>query len=116
MHNALLAVAMLLSQDPDLGSAPAVEGAPAPPSWEIFVGVAGGLRTDNPGGGAAGLLGVNRRVFSWLRPELSVGLGMYATPLDAVIPIKIGARLEWPCDAWIKPYIFLAFAHVHELG
>ena len=30
--------------------------------------------------------------------------------------IKIGARLEWPSDARIKPYLFLAFAHLHELG
>jgi hypothetical protein len=111
MHNALLAVAMLLAQVPDVD-----EVALEAPSWELFVGVAGGLRTDHPGGGAVGLVGINRRVFSWLRPELSVGLAMYATPLDAVIPIKIGTRLEWPSDAWIKPYLFVAFAHLHELG
>ncbi len=111
MLNALLAVSMCLSQ------APVEEAAePEPLKWEIFVGVGGGLRTDNPGGGGVGIIGVNRRLFSWLRPELSVGLGWYATPFDTVIPIRIGTRIEWPSDARLKPYLFIAFAHQHEMG
>lgn len=120
MLNALLVVSALISQAPAAEpeeAAPVVEeGPPAPHNWEVFVGLTGGLRTDNLGGGGIGLIGVNRRIFSWLRPELSVGLGWYATPLETVIAIKIGSRIEWPSDARVKPYLFVAFAHTHELG
>ncbi len=113
MLNALLVLSTMISQ------APAVEEVvleAAPSRWEVFVGLAGGLRTDSLGPGGIGLIGINRRVFSWLRPELSVGLGLFTAPLDALVAIKIGTRLEWPSDARIKPYLFLAFAHLHELG
>ncbi|MBS1150933.1 MAG: hypothetical protein H6Q89_2631 [Myxococcaceae bacterium] len=63
MLNALLVVAALLSQ------APVAEEVveEAPPKWEIFVGLTGGLRPDTVTGGGIGLLGINRRIFSWLR-------------------------------------------------
>ena len=112
MLNALLVVAALLSQAP----VAEVEAAPEPPKWEIFVGLTGGLRPDTVTGGGIGLLGINRRIFSWLRPEISVGLGLYEGPLDAVVAIKIGSRIEWPSDSRVKPYVFVAFAHLHELG
>ena len=112
MLNALLVVATLISQ------APAEEpvAAPEPNKWEIFVGLTGGLRTESTSFGGAGVLGINRRIFSWLRPELSVGLGLYDGPLDAVIPIRIGTRIEWPGDARVKPYLYVAFAHQHEMA
>jgi hypothetical protein len=119
MLNALLVVSALLSQAPveleDAKAAPVVVDD-EPPKWEVFVGLTGGLRPDSVSGGGIGQLGINRRIFSWLRPELSVGLGLYEGPLDAVIAIRIGARLEWPSDWRLKPYVFLAFAHQHELG
>ena len=111
MLNALLVFSALTSQAP-------VEEvqAPEPSTWELFVGLSGGVRTDTTSFGGIGHVGLNRRVFSWLRPEVSVGLGLFDGPLDAVIAIKIGARLEWPSDARVKPYVWLAFAHGHELG
>jgi hypothetical protein len=111
MLNALLAASVFLAV-PEAEQA----GPPEPSKWEIFVGLSGGLRTESLSAGGVGLIGINRRIFSWLRPEISVGLGAYAGPFDVQIPIKIGTRIEWPSDARIKPYVFLAFAHVHENG
>lgn len=110
MLNALLVAAALAAQVPEV-----VEEVPAP-NWEVFVGVSGGVRPDAMAFGGSGFIGVNRRIFSWLRPELSVGLGLFDGPLDVIIPIRIGARLEWPAESWVKPYLWVAFAHLHEVG
>ena len=129
MLNALLVVSTLLTQiqgnpEAQVSGAPPTQvvGQPEapvceePPKWEVFFGALGGLRPDAIGGGGGGLIGVNRRLTSWLRPELSLGLGLYAGPGDVVTLIRIGTRLEWPSDARLKPYVWLAFAHNHEVA
>jgi hypothetical protein len=45
-----------------------------------------------------------------------IGLGAYSGPGELVTVIRIGTRLEWPGDARLKPYVWLAFAHNHEVG
>lgn len=113
MLNALLVVSTLLAQTQVVEQPKPVE---EPPKWEIYFGAGGGVRPDAIGGGGLGLIGINRRVTRWLRPELSVGLGAYAGPDEMVTAIRIGTRLEWPSDARLKPYVWLAFAHNHEVG
>ena len=116
MLNVILITAALLSQTPAVTDAP----APAPPEvpkWEVYAGVLGGIRPDAAlGAGGGALIGVNRRITSWLRPEIAVGLGAYSGPGELVTVIRIGTRLEWPSDARLKPYLWLAFAHNHEVG
>ena len=117
MLNALLVAAALLSQTPAVTDAPPPAPSPDPPKWEVYSALIGGIRPDaSLGGGGGALIGVNRRLTSWLRPEIAVGLGAYAGPGQLVTLIKIGTRLEWPNDARLKPYLWLAFAHNHEVG
>ena len=113
MFHVLVVLSAVASQLQVDSSPLAVE---APPKWEIYFGATGGVRPDAPGGGGAGVLGINRRVTSWLRPELVVGLGGYSGPAQLVTVIRIGARLEWPGEARLKPYLWLAFAHNHEVA
>lgn len=91
-------------------------GPREPPKWEVFLGLQGGLRPDTLGGGGGALLGVNRQLFSWLRAELSLGLGMYTQPIDVLTMIRLGARLEWPTQGRLHPFVLLSFAHQHEAG
>jgi hypothetical protein len=86
-----------------------------PLNWEIYGAAMGGLRLSEVGGGGSGVLGVNRR-FGWVRPELVVGMGLYDRPVELLILIRIGARIEWQRDGALKPYLWLAFAHNHESG
>ena len=88
-----------------------------PPKWEVFMGLQGGIRPDTLGGGGGALLGVNRQIFSWLRAELSLGLGVYSQPVDVLTMIRLGARFEWPNLAGrLHPFILVSFAHQHEAG
>lgn len=87
-----------------------------PPKWEVFMGMQGGLRPDTLGGGGGALLGVNRQIFSWLRAELSLGLGAYTQPVDVLTMIRVGARLEWPNLGRLHPFLAVNFAHQHEAG
>ena len=87
-----------------------------PPKWEVFMGFQGGIRPDTLGGGGGALLGVNRQFFSWLRAELSLGLGAYSQPVNVLTMIRIGARLEWPTQGRLHPFVLVAFAHQHEAG
>jgi hypothetical protein len=59
---------------------------------------------------------VNRALFSWLRAELLLGLGAYAQPVDVLTVIRLGARLEWPTQGGLRPYLHVYFAHQHEAG
>lgn len=65
--------------------------------------------------GGGGMVGATWGALSWLRLELAVGLDFYAAPLAASTPIRIGARLEWPANWQVKPFLSLALAHVHEM-
>lgn len=105
----LLAQAQVSSTQPE---APPKE----PPKWEVFMGFQGGVRPDTVGGGGGALLGVNRQIFSWLRAELSLGLGVYTQPIDVLTMIRIGARLEWPTQDRLHPFLSVNFAHQHEAG
>ena len=87
-----------------------------PPRWEVFMGMQGGLRPDTLGGGGGALLGVNRQILSWLRAELSLGLGAYTQPVDVLTMIRVGARLEWPNLGRLHPFLAVNFAHQHEAG
>lgn len=89
---------------------------PREPRWEVFMGFQGGLRPDTLGGGGGALVGVNRQFFSWLRAELSLGLGAYTQPIDVLTMIRLGARLEWPTQGRLHPFVLLSFAHQHEAG
>jgi hypothetical protein len=92
------------------------EVPPEPPKWEVFMGFQGGLRPDTLGGGGGAVLGLNRQLFSWLRAELSLGLGAYAQPVDVLTMIRLGARLEWPTQGRLHPFLLVSFAHQHEAG
>ena len=87
---------------------------PPPPVWEIYVGALGGMRPDTRGGGGGVMVGVNRKFFNFLRPELMVATSLESAPIDYLILIRIGARLELPLDSPWKPYLWVAFAHNHE--
>lgn len=87
-----------------------------PPKWEVFLGFQGGVRPDTLGFGGGTVLGVNRQLLSWLRAELSLGLGAYTQPVDILTLIRVGARLEWPTQGRLHPFLALAFAHQHETG
>lgn len=87
---------------------------PPPPVWEIYVGALGGMRIDERGGGGGVMLGVNRKFFGFLRPELMVASSLESAPIDYLILIRIGARFELPLDGRWKPYLWTAFAHNHE--
>lgn len=104
----LLAQAQVSSRPPEVPR--------EPPKWEVFMGLQGGLRPDTLGGGGGALLGVNRQLFSWLRAELSLGLGAYSQPVDVLTMIRIGARLEWPTQGRLHPFLVVNFAHQHEAG
>ncbi len=108
-------VLVLLAQAQLSSTQPAVPPR-EPPKWEVFMGLQGGLRPDSMGGGGGMLLGVNRQFFSFLRAELSLGLGAYAQPIDVLTMIRIGARLEWPNLGRLHPFLLVAFAHQHEAG
>lgn len=128
-----LLVALLLSQShqADQISRPAGQGdraevqkaEPKPVQlrelkWEVYWAAVGGIRPDATiTGGGGSFLGVSREIFSFLRAELSVGLGAYnAAPVDILTMIRLGARLEWPgLERW-HPFISVAFAHQHESG
>lgn len=85
-----------------------------PPRWEIFVGAQGGVRPDALGGGGAGLIGVSRLFFSFLRPELWLGVGAYTQPTDVLTMFRAGVRLEWPgLERW-HPFINVDYAHQQE--
>ena len=104
----LLAQAQVSSKQPEVPK--------APPKWEVFMGFQGGLRPDSIGPGGGALLGVNRQILSWLRAELSLGLGVYSQPLDVLTMIRVGARLEWPSLGRLHPFLVVNFAHQHEAG
>jgi hypothetical protein len=87
----------------------------SPKVWEAYVGVMGGMRLADPAGGGALSVGLNRK-FGFVRPELMVGLGAYAGPVEMLTVIRIGARVEWPWESRFKPYLWVAFAHNHESG
>lgn len=91
-----------------------VEKPHEPPKWEVFVGASGGLRPDALGGGGAGLIGVSRVFFGFLRPELWLGGGAYAQPTDVLTMFRAGVRLEWPgLERW-HPFINVDYAHQQE--
>lgn len=105
----LIAQAQVSSRQPDM--TPKV-----PPKWEVYLGFQGGIRPDTLGGGGGSLLGVTRQIFSWLRAELAVGLGVYTQPIDVLTMIRLGARLEWPTQGRLRPFLAVNFAHQHEAG
>ncbi|PZR10737.1 MAG: hypothetical protein DI536_18825 [Archangium gephyra] len=91
-----------------------VEAPREEPKWEIFVGASGGLRPDSLGGGGAGLIGVSRVFFGFLRPELWLGAGGYSQATDVLTMFRAGVRLEWPgLERW-HPFINVGYAHQQE--
>lgn len=84
------------------------------PKWEVFVGAQGGLRPDSLGGGGAGVIGVSRVFFGFLRPEVLLGVGAYAQPVDVLTMFRAGVRLEWPgLERW-HPFTNVDYAHQQE--
>lgn len=119
MTLALLGLLLAIDPQPPPDPAQSVEAVeepePPPPVWEVYVGANGGARVDQQHGGGGVLLGVNRKFFNFLRPELMVATGAYdGATFDYVIQIRIGARFELPLDSPWKPYLWTAFAHNHE--
>ena len=123
MSLALLGLLLLATAEaeppPDAPTAEAVqvqeEPEPPPPVWEVYIGYLGGMRLDQKSGGGGVMLGVNRKFFNFLRPELMVATGAYdGATFDYVIQIRIGARFELPLDSRWKPYLWTGFAHNHE--
>jgi hypothetical protein len=102
MHMMLMAI--LYAQTPTFSEMP---------KWEVFSGFSAGIRPETKGVGAVGLLGVTRQLLAWLRLEGSVGMGLYTSPLDHLVPFRVGARVEWP-SSWVRPFLSVAFAHQHE--
>lgn len=107
-------VMVLLAQAQVSSAQPAVPREP--PKWEVFMGLQGGVRPDTLGGGGGALLGLNRQLFSWLRAEISLGVGAYSQPTDVLTMIRLGARLEWPNLGRLHPFVVVNFAHQHEAG
>jgi|CXWL01.1.fsa_nt_gi hypothetical protein len=103
-----------------LAAAPAVhesskpELSGEPPLWEVFAGAMGGVRGArvSPSGGL--ILGFNRRVTRWLRPEVVLGQGYSVNPRMHQTMLRFGTRVQWPVEGRWVPYAWLAFAHNHE--
>src|SRR5437899_12719893 len=123
MTAALLGLLLLASDPPPPGEPlpPVVETprdeafAPMdPPLWEVYLGAIGGMRPDALGGGGGFMLGVNRKFFDFIRPELMIASTVVTAPIDYLILIRIGARFELPLGGPWRPYLWTAFAHNHE--
>ncbi len=110
MVPALLLAAALSAAPPDESAV--VQQVPNPPAWEIWMGASGGLRPER-GAGATGWVGVNRRFFGFLRPELALGAGAYSWPGELITEVRAGSRFELVRDGW-APWVSVAFAHHHE--
>lgn len=91
-----------------------VEQTVALPPWEIFSGVVGGMRGAQVSPSAGLIIGVNRRVTSWLRPELLLGQGYSVNPRMHQTTLRVGTRLQWPSEGRWVAYLWIAFAHNHE--
>nr|MCU0699820.1 hypothetical protein [Myxococcaceae bacterium] len=84
------------------------------PKWEVYVSGLGAFRPDTAGAGLLGGLGVTRELTRWLRLDGLVGAGAMTGPLDVIVTFRVGARLEWPGEARVRPFLAVAFAHQHE--
>ena len=101
-----------------------VETAQKKPNWppspsarrfEINTGASFGMRPDAGTFGGTGTLGISFRVLSFLRPEVVLGYGIFDGPFDLVTLIRAGVRGELPIEFPVRPYIWVAFAHNHEV-
>jgi hypothetical protein len=116
----LLATDPLPPLPPVVPTPPEVEGGeevprelPAP-VWEIYGGATGGVRVDRQNGGGGLMVGVNRKLAGFIRPELMIALSAFSGPADVLTLIRVGARFELPLALPWKPYLWVAFAHNHE--
>ncbi|MBK7860739.1 MAG: hypothetical protein IPJ65_19480 [Archangiaceae bacterium] len=122
MTLALLGLLLAVTDAPGTPAAPEVQSVeplepePPPPVWEIYVGMLGGMRVDERGGGGGVMVGVNRKFLGFLRPELMIASSLESQPFDYLILIRVGAWFELPLQSRWKPYLWAAFAHNHESG
>lgn len=84
-----------------------------PPLWEAFIALSGGAQPEYGAFAGTGRIGLNRKVTSWLRPELQLFSGGSNGPNTFFNGIRLGTRLELPREGAI-PYLWLGFAHAHE--
>jgi hypothetical protein len=102
---------------------PKAEEKPVAPHWpaspskrrfEINTGASLSMRGLGTFGGN-GTLGISVRLLSFLRPEIVLGYGLYDAPFQLVTLIRAGVRGELPIEFPVRPYVWVAFAHNHEV-
>lgn len=91
-------------------------GQPRAAPLRLSAGASLGLRPASGTFGGTGLLSLSARLLPFLRPELVLGYGLFGAPFELVTVIRIGARLEAPLAFPVRPYLWVAFAHNHEVG
>jgi hypothetical protein len=84
--------------------------------FEVNTGASFGMRPASATTfGGTGTLGISFRVLSFLRPEVVLGYGLFDGPFDLVTIIRAGLRGELPLNFPVRPYVWVAFAHNHEV-
>ena len=117
MPTLLVALAALTLAQADVSrEVSPVEPGPESRRFELFTAAGLGARPGQAAWGGTAAVGVTFRIFSWLRPEVLVGYGLYDGPFELVTLIRAGTRLELPLAFPFRPYLWVAFAHNHEVG
>lgn len=117
MHAILLTLAAMSLAQPEVSSdVPRWPASPELRRFEVSAGASLGLRPTSGTFGGTGLLSLSARLLPFLRPELAIGYGLFDAPFQLVTVIRIGARVELPLAFPVRPYLWLAFAHNHEVG
>lgn len=84
--------------------------------FEIATGASFGLRPSSGTFGGTAVLDISVRLLPFLRPEIVLGYGLFDGPFQLVTLIRAGLRGELPLNFPIRPYLWVAFAHNHEVG
>ena len=95
-------------------TAPIWPASPSKRRFEINTGASFAMRGLGTFGGN-GTLGISVRILSFLRPEVVLGYGLYDAPFQLVTLIRAGLRGELPIEFPVRPYVWVAFAHNHEV-
>jgi hypothetical protein len=95
-------------------TAPIFPASPSKRRFEINTGASFAMRGLGTFGGN-GTLGISVRLLSFLRPEVVLGYGLYDAPFQLVTLIRAGLRGELPVEFPVRPYVWVAFAHNHEV-
>lgn len=83
------------------------------PTWQLWAGLAPGLRLRTTEPAIGGWIGGVRRISGRLHGELDLGTGIAARTGETASGLRLGLRYE-PRFGPFAPHGWLAFAHQHE--